>query len=524
MSKIGKFIIENLTVGMYSDSKIIYREYIQNAADQIDFAIAQDLFPGEKLLIDITIDRATRSIKISDNATGIAHEEVSKKLGDVADSDKEVGVDKGFRGIGRLGGLAYCDTLKFITSKKGENVKTMMTWDAKKLHLLIQDNNTKNSAEEIIDKVITYETESCPADEHFFTVEMLGVNKANSELLDVVGVRKYISNNAPVPYSNKFIYRSSIYEFLDKEQLPRNEYIIYINDEDVYKNYVTYLYEKSGNDIKKYDEIFDIQIKKFVRDNGELLAWMWYGISRFEKAIPEKYNEMRCIRLRQSNIELGDERTLAKFFNEARGISYYIGEVHAVHKELIPNARRDYFNENDIRVELEDLLDEYFNSLHTLYHQANKAKNAHKKEIALIEKEKEYQEKQQNGFVNDKERQKMENDLEVKKAEYEKSQREYKNLRDKTPEAAPLAKVIKKYEEKYRPEIKQVEFPPTKPKNTKTEPVEDLHKNEYITQALSKLDKKQQKLVARIYGIINDVLPGNMSQELIKKIQNELSK
>ena len=32
--KIGKNAIENLTRGMYHDSQIIYREYIQNAVDQ----------------------------------------------------------------------------------------------------------------------------------------------------------------------------------------------------------------------------------------------------------------------------------------------------------------------------------------------------------------------------------------------------------------------------------------------------------------------------------------------------------
>lgn len=39
MATVGKNILDNLTTGMYSDSKVIYREYIQNACDQIDLAI-----------------------------------------------------------------------------------------------------------------------------------------------------------------------------------------------------------------------------------------------------------------------------------------------------------------------------------------------------------------------------------------------------------------------------------------------------------------------------------------------------
>ena len=39
MAFIGKNVIENLTTAMYEDLRIIYREYIQNAADSIDKAI-----------------------------------------------------------------------------------------------------------------------------------------------------------------------------------------------------------------------------------------------------------------------------------------------------------------------------------------------------------------------------------------------------------------------------------------------------------------------------------------------------
>ena len=39
MATFGKNILDSLTTGMYSDSKVIYREYIQNACDQIDKAV-----------------------------------------------------------------------------------------------------------------------------------------------------------------------------------------------------------------------------------------------------------------------------------------------------------------------------------------------------------------------------------------------------------------------------------------------------------------------------------------------------
>ena len=49
----GANILENLTTGMYQDSKVIYREYIQNACDQIDKAYNIGLLKPNEGRIDI---------------------------------------------------------------------------------------------------------------------------------------------------------------------------------------------------------------------------------------------------------------------------------------------------------------------------------------------------------------------------------------------------------------------------------------------------------------------------------------
>ena len=41
---IGVNILEILTTGMYRDSRVIFREYIQNACDQINIAVKSGLF------------------------------------------------------------------------------------------------------------------------------------------------------------------------------------------------------------------------------------------------------------------------------------------------------------------------------------------------------------------------------------------------------------------------------------------------------------------------------------------------
>ena len=45
---IGKTVIETLTMGMYDDPRFIFREYIQNAADQIDIAVEKKILKRKK--------------------------------------------------------------------------------------------------------------------------------------------------------------------------------------------------------------------------------------------------------------------------------------------------------------------------------------------------------------------------------------------------------------------------------------------------------------------------------------------
>lgn len=156
---IGKYVIENLTVGMYDDARCVYREYIQNSADSVDKAIAENTVEKNNAYIHIRINENRRAISFEDNGTGISQKDFVEKLQNVAQSDKEIGKEKGFRGIGRLGGLAYCEKLTFETSFKGEAVKSAMIWDAKKLKEIVTDRTQKEEAAEVISSVTEFTSE-----------------------------------------------------------------------------------------------------------------------------------------------------------------------------------------------------------------------------------------------------------------------------------------------------------------------------------------------------------------------------
>ena len=403
MAVYGKFLLENLTTGMYQDSKVTYREYIQNACDQIDKAIKQDITSKEEAEITVTIQERERYICIEDNATGVSVEKFESDLGDIANSNKLLGEDKGFRGIGRLCGLAYCRELRFTTSAMGENKASIMICDAKRMREMLSDT-VKYTNDEIWDTITKFDTKDDTEDSHYFRVEMIDVNNENTELLDAKKIRDYLSFVAPVPYKNTFFLRKKIYDYVKEQNLRLDEYDIRVNGASIFKEYTSIIKEPGANNsLKPCDNIFDIEFHNFYDAEKRLIAWMWFGISTFEAQIKD-VNPMRGIRLRSSNIQIGEDDRLRSLFKENRAIYYYVGEVHAVDKGLIPNSQRNYFNENESRVIFEDALRVYFyDELHKIYNKANDVKNAHKKLTTYIEKSKEFEEKKKNGgFVSEK--------------------------------------------------------------------------------------------------------------------------
>lgn len=515
MATVGKNILDNLTTGMYSDSKVIYREYIQNACDQLDLAVSLGILTADEGSVDIFTDNQKRYISIKDNATGVKASEFIEDVGDIANSNKQIGKNKGFRGIGRLCGLAYCTTLKFTTSYAGEDVKSIMTCDAQKMRVMLVENK-KYTLDEIWDEIVTYSTEPETTEEHYFEVELFDINKENTDLLNNTKVCEYLSFVAPVPYKNTFILRSQIYNHAKNIGYKIDEYCIRVNGYQIFKEYTTKLKEQSGSALKNYDEISRLEFKDFCDASGKLIAWMWVGLSRFEKQIP-KVNTMRGLRVRSGNIQLGNDDVLKDLFKEPRGNYYFVGEVFAVSKELIPNSQRDYFNENKMRVLFEDLLREYFfDVLHKLYYEANRVKNDYKRQEEYIAKVAEYQKKEkEQGFVNEDERQKLQFDIDKAKKSAEEARKRLDKI-DDSDGSSPLSEVRRNIGQKYKANKlkKQAE--------TTAVVIEDDKKKSFVTSGMSKLSRSERKIVSKILSIITDIAPKEVAEQIIEKIKEEM--
>lgn len=516
----GANILENLTTGMYLDSKVIYREYIQNACDQIDKAIKEGILRQDEGSIDIWLDRTKRTIVIEDNATGIPAVKFREVLGNIADSDKKIGEDKGFRGIGRLCGLAYCKELVFVSSAKGETVESIMRCDAKKMRGLIDENGhgSKHTANDVLHAINSFDwREGVDAGSHYFRVEMVDINSENTDLLDFQQVKDYLSFIAPVPYQSSFIYRKEIYDHAKNLSIRIDEYTVKLNAEQVFKKYATIL--KDTQTGEKYDDIFGVEFKDFFLGD-DLIAWMWVGVSRFQKAIP-KINQMRGLRLRKENIQIGDEDSLQKLFKEDRGNSYFVGEVFATDRDLIPNSQRNYFNENPARLRFEHTLRRYFNDeLRKIYYNGSTLNAAYKKIDSAEKKEAEFSQKELAGmFVDDDHREReLEVVLEAKK-EAETAQEKIEKVKEKAD--GLMQQVIKRIEvERPKPTVAS-ELP------IAAKPMHDERQDEPLkyprrVDKLTQYNKAERKLISKILSIITTATDSQTAEIIIKKIEEEL--
>ena len=520
---IGKDVIESLTLGMYEDCRFIYREYVQNAADQVDKAVAEGLMNKGEEHIQIEIDPENRSIIIEDNATGIAEANVVPILRNIAHSTKQRGVDKGFRGIGRLGGLGYCANLRFETSFKGEPVKSIMKWDAELLKFIINDRDNQEEAVEVLERVTETNTYKEREDAHYFRVVMEDVT--SDDLLDVKSVTDYLSMVAPVDINSRFIFRSKIREYMKENNLSLDTYNIYINDTQIYKPYTNYIYEDNHGGKKQVDDILDVDFLMEKDENDEIIYWGWYSLSRLNGQM-KPLNIARGIRLRKSNIQIGDEEICKKFFTKTedqRYSFYYFGEIHAVSKNLIPNSRRDYFGENPACTEFERLIKQDFLDLREMCYDASKFRSSKKtiaKENELREK---IDEKDKTGYTSKQEKENLNKQFEEYQKKAGQARKQLENVTNKLQNSnSPLRGILDRLapENKEEPEQQKTNRP-QQPANNQQEKTKFRTDNPIYSQ----YSKQEKKLIGRIYTAISNAITEELFRDaLINKIEEELTR
>lgn len=336
---IGKYTIETLTDGMYATPLDLYREYIQNAVDSIDEA-RRDLRVKNDYSISIIVDNERNQITINDDGTGIKQVDAVSKLVDIGNSRKCRETARGFRGIGRLAGLGYCDKLVFTTSYIEEEVKTVVVFDAKKMRSLLLNGDDEASANAVLSQVVSTYVLPENRSRHYFDVVLEGVVNA-VELLDVEKVEDYIVQNAPLGFSKEFTWAGVIEEKMKCLGYTIPTYMIKLNGKQLYKRYRDSFVSDRAR--RNTDKITDVDVVPFTKDD-KLIALLWVAKSNYYGTIID--GAIKGIRIRQGNIMIGDNQSCRRFFKEERFNGWLFGELHVIDTRLIANARRDDFEKN----------------------------------------------------------------------------------------------------------------------------------------------------------------------------------
>lgn len=413
---IGSYLLESITTGMYGERKNAIREYVQNSYDGIESAIeAKVLRPGSGK-VTLTLSQNSRNLVILDNGAGLPFRVAVNTLTAVGASRKERGRQAGFRGIGRLAGIAFCKILRFRTKAAGDSVETIVEFDCEQLRRGMLSSGRKPAAE-LITACTTYEQpDVSDLKAHYFEVSLLGLRNAPVEATDPLQLKAFLSQVAPVDFHPDFkTFRDQILEEVgqletpdiaeapdeDDEEAP--DWSVLEDDastmlERIPFSYISVLI-RSGMPVREeqifkpfrprlgVDDSDNVPLTNVTVHTGEAGAWWgWIG----HKTKPGEFQDdaVSGLRFRLKNIQIdGNELiTLVPTTNEMRSAfrwsNWFVGEIYIDPRAVVPNARRDNFEEDPRWLGIREELDVVCKDLTA---EARKVSREHQKSVEVLD-------------------------------------------------------------------------------------------------------------------------------------------
>lgn len=343
---VGKDVLELLSSSMYVNPLAIYREYVQNATDAIDDAVANGLLSSiEAGRVEVNLDHIDRRVVIRDNGLGLSNSEFVPRMMSFGASQKRGTDARGFRGVGRLSALGYVQQLIFRSRSKGDARVIEARWDCRVVKKRLAATDEDTDLQSIVKEAVSLR-ELEPADYpiHFFEVELVKPRRiANDRLLNEVEIETFIGQVCPCPFSPDFSYREEIISLLEGQGRAGRSYNIHINGAE------TPVFRPHRDDVEFSESKKSTfrNLKQFKIDgiDGELAAVGWLAHHDYQGAIPVSQG-VRGLRARVGNIQIGHDRLFAEIFPEDRFCSWSVGEVHILDPRVVPNGRRDEFENN----------------------------------------------------------------------------------------------------------------------------------------------------------------------------------
>ena len=330
---VGGDILRLLTAGMYDNPLVIYREFLQNAADSL-----ASLGDGSGS-VTVTIDPVESQVTIMDEGTGLSPTDAVRRLVRIGNSIKVPGVDRGLRGIGRLSALAFAENVHFTTRTRSSEPVTRVSWSGRALRELDVAHVDARTAIEACTTVQSLPDYHWP--DRFFQVTIARVTRhAASTILNQDAVRSYIGEVCAVPLASSFPLACEIRDFL----AAHTDY--FVIDVRLNGDHAP-IVRPFGQAIPLtdyYSAVFERLETRIIPqpDQDRPAAVLWLAHTPYAGSISRRL-AIRGLRARAGNIQIGSDDIFEHLFHETRFNGWCVGEVHIVDSRIVPNGRRDYF-------------------------------------------------------------------------------------------------------------------------------------------------------------------------------------
>lgn len=374
--RLGVHLLETITRGMYSEPLHSIREYVQNAFDSIRDARSKGILGDTEGTIRILLDRESQSVRVEDDGTGLTPEEAVVWLLDIGRSGKAAnrgksGQHAGFRGIGRMAGISYCDTLTFETST-GDGKVCSVTFDARRINRLTRPGQEPMSISDAIGSSVTVTEAAIEHRERFFRVVLAHVDEGTG-FLDDSRMKEYLSEVAPVPYDpREWNFCEDIREMARRAESQESLNTVRVvicdgegNEKVEIRRPFCDTFEATSRNKKRTITVNNVRpLPSAEGENSHPSTedtsrgwWGWYAVHSRDAKLGDV--AFAGLRIRMHNIAIGDERIVRRLFKAPHLAMWCFGEIHITDSRVVPNAQRDAFEpskpwsqiEEELRIE-----------------------------------------------------------------------------------------------------------------------------------------------------------------------------
>ena len=372
---VGRSMLDTITVALYENPIILFREYVQNSLDAHNRAVDANEPKITNIEVTITVDETNRIIVIRDNGYGIPSVTFAERMLSIGSSGQQADKTRyiGFRGIGRISGLPFCKKLTFRNKAPNSTEVHECTWNGEEYRKKLSDESAGGDLSTIIGEIVTFgtkEVETKDKNKHYFEVVLEDYNDDIDAMLKHEKFKENLTRMLPLQYDSKFRGAKTImhrYESFMKQDLRRFMIPVKLDGESLCKSY-------DDSFILGSDIIFwEVRgRKKSDQSLGDKIGLLWFTFSPHLKTIEN--DQYYGILTRSKNVLMGGNDTFAQvadssssyvttFREMAQALRAVYGELLINSEHLSDNSRRDWFLPDEHSRDLNSVITDFMRRL-----------------------------------------------------------------------------------------------------------------------------------------------------------------